>query len=90
MRNLVKRRLIPALVLFALFVLFSISLRFVDVQAVGPLDSCVGYGGLNEAVHEFFGVNMLFYIISDWAGVAAIIVIFGFAVLGLIYVFYRY
>lgn len=83
MRRFLKTRLIPALALFVLFVVFTLSLRFVDVQAIGPLGSAVGYGGLNEAVHEFFSVNMLFYVISDWAGVAAIIVAFGFAMFGL-------
>ena len=84
MRSLVKRKFIPAVVLFDLFVLFTISLRYVDVRPLGPLGSLVGYGGLNKAFHEFFGVHMALYVISDWAGVAAIALAFCFAVVGLV------
>ena len=70
--------------LLAIFVLFTWSLHFVDVQPIGPQGSSVAYARVNQAVHDFFGVNMLLYNITDWAGVVAIFVAFGFAVLGLV------
>ena len=39
---------------------------------------------INKAVHELFGVNMTLYSITDWAGVVAILIAFGFAILGLV------
>ena len=77
-------QLISGLSLLATFILYTFSLTFVDLQPVGPQNSCVAYATVNQAVHDFFGVNMLLYSITDWAGVAAILVAFGFAVLGLV------
>ena len=70
--------------LLALFVIYTVSLTVVDLQPIGPQGSWVAYAGLNKAVHELFGVHMILYHITDWAGVVAIFVAVGFAVLGLI------
>ena len=70
--------------LLALFVIYTVSLTVVDLQPIGPQGSWVAYAGLTKAVHELFGVHMILYHITDWAGVVAIFVAVGFAVLGLI------
>ena len=72
-----------SLSLLVIFVLFTWSLTVVDLQPIGPQGSSVAWATVNQAVHGFFGVNMLLYHITDWAGVVAIFVAFGFAVLGL-------
>lgn len=74
---------LPGAVLLVLFVLFTRSLAVVDVQPIGPEGSCVAYATVNGAVHRLFGVHMVLYHITDWAGVAAILVAMGFGVLGL-------
>lgn len=74
---------LPGAVLLVLFVLFTRSLAVVDVQPIGPEGSCVAYAAVNGAVHSLFGVHMVLYHITDWAGVAAILVAMGFGVLGL-------
>lgn len=83
-----KRKAIPQLILglllLATFVFYTLSLTFVDLQPIGPQGSCVAYATVNKVVHDFFGVHMPLYHITDWAGVAAIFVAFGFAVLGLV------
>ena len=81
-RNAIIRSVL-GLSLLAIFVLFTWSLTVVDLQPVGPQGSHVAYATVNRAVHDFFGVNMLLYHITDWAGVAAIFVALGFAILGL-------
>lgn len=70
--------------LLALFILFTMSLTFVDMQPIGPQGSYVAYAGINNAVHELFGINMMLYNITDWAGVVAIFIALGFAILGLV------
>lgn len=84
MKKKIKIRLAAGLLLLALFALFTFSLRYVDLRPIGPLDSEVAYGRINEAVHSLVGVNMVLYTVTDWAGVAAIIMAAGFACLGLI------
>lgn len=84
MKRNIKLQFWAGLLLLELFVIYTVSLTVVDLQPIGPQGSWVAYGTLNKAVHELFGVHMMLYHITDWAGVVAIVVAFGFAVLGLV------
>lgn len=84
MERKTKKQFIIGVTLLALFILYTVSLTFVDMQQIGPQGSYVAYAGINKAVHKFFGVNMLLYNITDWAGVVAIFIALGFAILGLV------
>ena len=70
--------------LLAIFVLWTVLIRFVDVGAIGPRESSVGFATLNGCIHNLTGVNMSLYVITDWLGLLPIGVAFGFAVLGLV------
>ena len=70
--------------LLAAFVLWTVLVCFVNVQAIGPEGSSVGFATLNGCVHDFTGVNISLYVITDWLGLIPIGVAFGFAVLGLV------
>lgn len=69
--------------LLLLFVAFTLLVKTVDVQAIGPEGSLVGFASFNKAVHDASGVHMVLYSISDWGGIPAILIAAGFAVLGL-------
>ena len=69
--------------LWAGFVLFTLLLTCVDVQAIGPQGSAVGFATVNGEVFQLLGVHFLWYHITDWLGVVAIAIAFGFAVAGL-------
>ena len=70
--------------LLAAFVLWTVFVCFIDVRAIGPNGSSVGFATLNGYVHDLTGVNMLLYVVTDWLGLVPIGVAFGFAVLGLV------
>lgn len=70
--------------LIAVFVLWTVLVSVVDVRAIGPNGSSVGFATLNGYVHNLTGVNMRLYSITDWLGLVPIGVAFGFAVLGLV------
>ena len=70
--------------LLAVFVLWTVLISFVDVEAIGPRQSSVGFATLNGYIHNLTGVNMSLYIITDWLGLVPIGVAFGFAVLGIV------
>ena len=66
------------------FVLWTVAIRLVDVQIIGPQDSAVGLATVNGFIHKLVGVHMLLYNITDWLGLVPIFVGMGFALLGLI------
>ena len=70
--------------LLAAFVLWTVFVCFIDVRAIGPHESSVGFAALNGCIHNFTGVNMYLYVITDWLGLVPIGVAFSFAVLGLV------
>ena len=77
-----KLWLLPA-ALWAAFLLFTLLLTCVDVQSIGPQGSAVGFATVNEWAFQLLGVHLLWYHLTDWLGVAAIAIAFGFAVVGL-------
>ena len=66
------------------FVLWTVLISFVDVQAIGPQESAVGFATINQFVHKITGVHMFLYNITDWLGLVPFGFVMGFALLGLV------
>ena len=66
------------------FALWTIAIRFIDVKAIGPKGSIVGFATVNQLVHNLTGVHISLYIITDWLSLVPFCFIMGFAFLGLI------
>lgn len=79
-----RRNLYVAIAMLVAFALWTIALRLVDVRAIGPDGSCVGFASINAFVHKVTGVHMTLYHITDWLGLVPIFMAMGFAVLGLV------
>lgn len=75
---------VPAGCVMILFLLYTAALMFIDVRPIGPQNSSVGFALINEKLHNWLGVNMMLYNITDWLGLVAIFVAIGFAVLGFV------
>ena len=69
--------------MLGIFGLWTAALCFVDVQAIGPMDSKVGFATFNQFVHRLTGVHMTLYTLTDWLGLIPLGFVFGFALLGL-------
>ena len=74
---------IAACILLA-FLLWTVAILFVDVQAIGPQESSVGFATINQFVHNLTGVHMSLYTITDWLGLVPLMFVMGFGTVGLI------
>ena len=83
MRNQKAKHLFIAVCSLAAFFLWTIALCFIDLQAIGPRESTVGFAALNQFIHQLTGVHMTLYTITDWLGLVPVFCALGFAILGL-------
>ena len=60
-------------ILFCLFILFTIMIKFVGVKAVGPNGSEVGFADLNKSFYDSVGANNGAKIVSELIGYFAIV-----------------
>ncbi len=79
-----KGKLAAAGICGLLTVVLILLVRFADVQAIGPEGTCIGLSHLNRFFSERTGVNMLWYDITDWLGIAAILTAGLFALVGFV------
>ena len=79
-----KKYFIFGAISFVLFAILTLLVKTVDVKPIGPNSSEIGLSGINTYFRDLIGVNMTLYNITDWAGVVAIFVALGFAILGLV------
>lgn len=78
-----KKTFLIAVILFLLFAGFTAIVSFVDVQPIGPEQSEIGLASINQFAFERLGVHLIWYDITDWLGVVAILFAVGFSLLGL-------
>ncbi len=79
-----KRSLCFCIALFALFLIWTVVVKTVDVRPIGPEGSEVGLATVNQFMMQRTSGASLFEKISDWAGYFALAVVFGLAVYGLV------
>ena len=79
-----QKNFTTAIILLLSFILWTISVRFIDLKAICPQESIVGLSKLNDFIHNFIGVNLTLYNITDWLGLVPFAVCFGFGVFGFV------
>lgn len=79
-----KKRFFAGICALVAFVLWTVLVRTIDVRAIGPEGSSVGFAALNGAFHQLTGVHMWLYDLTDLLSVVPLGFVGGFALLGLI------
>lgn len=83
MGNNNTKNLRAAVWMLATFAVWTVLIHLVDVKAIGPQESTVGFATVNGMFHNLTGVHMTLYHITDWLGLVPIGFAIGFALLGL-------
>ena len=76
-------------ILAAVFVIFTLLVKLVDVQPIGPLGSSVGFAKLNGSFFNTFGPNKVCYVISTVGGLICLMTAALFAGIGFYQLFKR-
>ena len=79
----IRKSFVASMCLLTAFVLWTVAICFVDVRAIGPQSSFVGFAGINGFVHNLTSVHWGLYNLTDWLGLVPIFVCMGFGILDL-------
>lgn len=79
-----KKNILECICLVFLSILYTILVKTVDVRAIGPKGSSVGFGEINKAFSNFIGVHMSIYKVTEVLGYIALLVVFGYGLYGLV------
>ena len=78
-----KPYLLRAVFLLTAFSLWTLAVIYVDVQAIGPEGSSVGFAKLNDFFRGLTGVHTGLYILTDWLSLIPFLFVMVFGLLGL-------
>ena len=78
------KTLFAGIVLLIAFGIWTLLIQSVDVQPIGPKETEVGFASLNGWFHEWTGVHMNLYTITDWLGLVPVFVCMVFGIMGLV------
>ena len=70
--------------LLAIFAVWTVLVRFVDLRAIGPEGSKVGFATLNGFVHRLTGEHLFLYDLTDLLSIIPLGFVAGFGILGLV------
>lgn len=84
MKRKTRKNFYTAIFVLATFILWTIAIKFIDVSSIGPNASSVGFASFNSVFHNFTGVHMTLYTITDWLSIVPICFVIAFGILGFI------
>lgn len=79
-----KKEIITCIGLIVLAIIYTILVKHIDVQAIGPKKALVGFATINKFIFNLIGVNTSFYHITDWLGLIPLFIGFIYATIGFI------
>ena len=82
--NSKRRNFFISAILILLAIGFTVLVKVVDVKQVGVNETSIGFWAVNQFVFNLFGVNMIWYHITDWLGLVPIFMAMAYALIGLI------
>lgn len=84
-----KKNIVICCLLIVISIVYTLLVKYVDVNAIGPNNSLVGFSGINKFASNLIGVNMIFYKLTKYLGYLAILLAFNFVLLGILQLYKR-
>jgi undecaprenyl-diphosphatase len=78
-----KKNIIFVSISVVVAIIYTILVKFVDVQAIGPQNSSVGFAKLNGFFHKLIGSNMTIYKITEVFGYILFLLVAIYGCIGL-------
>ena len=82
--NSKRRNFFISAILILLAIGFTVLVKVVDVKQVGVNETSIGFWAVNQFVFNLFGVNMIWYHITDWIGLVPIFMSMAYALIGFV------
>ena len=79
-----RRNFFISAILILLAIGFTVLVKVVDVKQVGVNETSIGFWAVNQFVFNLFGVNMIWYHITDWIGLVPIFMSMAYALIGFV------
>lgn len=79
-----KRNIIISSILVFMAILFTILAKVIDVKPVGLDNTNLGFSTINKYVFDLLGTSNLWYVITKYLGVIAILIICIYGLIGII------
>ena len=78
-----KKKLFTGTALLIAFIVWTILIQSIDVQAIGVNGTTIGFAAVNKWFYKLTGVHMTVYTITDWLGLVPICICGFFGIVGL-------
>ena len=65
-----KKFLIITISLLIISIIFILLLKTIDVSAIGPSNTEIGFSTINRVFHDFTGTNEIWYKITKYLGIS--------------------
>ena len=77
-----RKNLIITILLLVSSIIFIVLLKRIDIKCDAVNNSCIGFATINQLIFNKIGVNMIWYVITDWLGIIPILVSMVYAIIG--------
>ena len=84
MKNREKKELLLGSISIIAFLVWTALIQIIDVQSIGQNGTDVGFSSFNSWFHNWTGVHMGLYILTDWLSVIPLFVCILFGGIGLV------
>lgn len=78
-----KRNFMFSVILFLLFIIFTVVVKIVDVHSIGPEGSLVGLATINNSFKDVLPLNETIYKVSEILGYISLLIVAMYGIIGI-------